>query len=138
MAATAGRIFASDLPRALASAERLAPLRAIEASPLLRETPLPIPGLTAALPWSVWEALIHLRWGLRIAMGAEAEPAEVARAAAAAAWLNEAVTGTMTGLAVTHGIFRRLLGRQLVARGWRSVTWRRRYHPWSAWGFEHD
>lgn len=136
MAATADRIFASDLARALASAERLAPLRAIEVSPLLRETPLPIPRLPAALPWTVWETLIHLRWGVRIVMGAEAAPAEVARAAAAVAWLNDAVTGHMTGLIVTHGVFRRLLGQQLVAHGWRSLTWLRPYHPWSVWVFQ--
>jgi broad specificity phosphatase PhoE len=138
MAAKADRIIASDLPRALASAQCLAPGRAIEVSPMLRETPLPIPQLPVRLPLALWEALIHLRWGVRIAVGVEATPAEVARAAAAAAWLSDTAGDRAIGLVVTHGVFRRLLSRQLVSRGWRTLPGRRRYGPWSSWGFERD
>src|SRR6185503_16573508 len=56
-------VVCSDLPRAIASAARLAPNRPIANSPLLRESPLPVPRLAPLrLPLLGWGALINLRW----------------------------------------------------------------------------
>lgn len=106
------------------------------ATPLLREAPLPIPALPMRLPLAAWAALIHLRWVASIAAGSEAAAGEVERAAAAAAWLGGVVADGETALVVTHGAFRRLLVRPLVAIGWRAAPGLRRYHPWSTWVFE--
>jgi broad specificity phosphatase PhoE len=63
--ARASVIATSDLPRAAASAAHLARGRAVTTSPLFREVPLPIPDwLPFRAPFTVWEALIHLRWGV--------------------------------------------------------------------------
>jgi broad specificity phosphatase PhoE len=137
-ARTAHHILASDLPRAVGSAARLAPGREVAASPLLRETPLPIPPLAVHLPFAAWALVIHLHWLRRIAAGSEAAAAELARAAAAAGWLGERVAEGETAMVVTHGAFRRLLGRALAADGWRAAPGLRRYHPWSTWVFERE
>ena len=136
MAREAHHILSSDLPRALESAERIAPGRKITASPLLRETPLPIPALAWRLPFAAWALAVHLRWGRQIAAGSEASVAELERAGAAAAWLGDTVADGQTALVVTHGAFRRLLGQALATRGWRAAPGMRRYHPWSTWVFE--
>lgn len=127
-------IAASDLPRAVASARRLAPDRSPLVSPLLREEPLPIPRLgTLRASLAVWEALIHLRWGLDI-LRRDASPGAEARARAAAAWCRAACGGTdRTLVVVTHGVFRRLLARQLIADGWTLAPGRRSYARWSVW-----
>jgi broad specificity phosphatase PhoE len=56
----AGAIVASDLPRAIASAECLANNRSIETSSLLREIPIPIPGLPVRVPLAAWGAAMRL------------------------------------------------------------------------------
>src|SRR6185436_11512114 len=68
-AADATHIIASDLPRAVESAERLAPQRAVWLSELLREIPLAIPRWPTRLPLEAWGVLIHLGWMQRIARG---------------------------------------------------------------------
>jgi len=135
-ARAAHHVFSSDLRRAVASAALLAPDRAVATSPLLRETPLPIPALRRRLPFAGWALAIHLHWGRRIAAGHAAAAAELERAATAAAWLGESVGDGQTAIVVTHGAFRRLLGDALATSGWRAASRLRRYHPWSAWVFE--
>jgi broad specificity phosphatase PhoE len=135
MAVDATHIVASDLRRAVASAERLAPHRSVQISALLRETVLPIPDWRMRLPPRVWETLIHLRWSYQILRGTDATSAELARAAAAAEWLARLVDGGSTALVVTHGVFRRLVAKQLIALGWADTGRRGGYSHWSAWGF---
>jgi broad specificity phosphatase PhoE len=135
VAADAAHVVASDLPRAVASAERLAPGREIRTSPLLRETPLAIPFWPTRLPLGAWGVLISLGWGYRIVRGTDASADERARAAAAAEWLASLTADGTTTLAVTHGAFRRLLAKQLLARGWTSTGRRGGYRPWSASSF---
>src|SRR5947207_8012676 len=84
----ATHIIASDLPRAVASAERLAPQREIEVSDLLREVPLKLPHWPTRLPLVVWEILIHVVWSYRIVRGIDSTEQDRARAAAAAKWLG--------------------------------------------------
>lgn len=135
LAAAAGHVVASDLPRAVASAERLAPGRRIETSPLLRETPLAIPAWPTRLPLNGWAALITIRWGYRILRGADAAADELARAAAAAEWLAGLTVDGSLAVAVTHGAFRRLVAKQLLTRGWACTSRHGGYRPWSAWSF---
>jgi broad specificity phosphatase PhoE len=135
IAAAAGHVVASALPRAVASAERLAPGRRIETSPLLRETPLDIPAWPTRLPLGAWAMLISLGWSYRIVRGVDASADELARAAAAAEWLAGLTADGSTAVAVTHGAFRRLVAKHLLTRGWVCTSRRGGYRPWSAWGF---
>lgn len=135
LAAAAGHVVASDLPRAVASAERLAPRGRIETSPLLRETPLHIPAWPTRLPLGGWGVLISIGWGYRILRGVDGAADELARAAAAAEWLATLTADDSTAVAVTHGAFRRLVAKALLTRGWTDSGRQGGYRPWSAWSF---
>ena len=112
-------LLTSDLARAIASAERLAPGRAARISPLLRETSLEVPRwVRARWPLAVWGACIHLHWLVQERRGAIATPAELKRADDAVSFFDEVTREMPTVVAVTHGAFRRLLGMLLVAAGW--------------------
>ena len=41
-------------------------------------------------------------------------------------------------LVVTHGVFRRLLAKELIAQGWAGVVRRGGYRPWSFWLFSSE
>ena len=137
--ADGARLACSDLPRARASAARLAAGGVVLESPLLRESALAIPDAWGArLPLAAWGAVIHAAWLAQLARGTDASPAERARAAEAAAWLG-ALTGAEPAaplVAVTHGVFRGLLHDALRAHGWRAIGGRHDYRPWSAWRYE--
>jgi broad specificity phosphatase PhoE len=75
---------------------------------------------------------MHLRWLAGVVRGAEGGPAATERARAAAQWVSGQHAGGTT-LAVTHGVFRRLLARQLRTDGWRFADVRRGYGYWSVW-----
>jgi broad specificity phosphatase PhoE len=130
-------VVASDLPRALASAERLARGRAVVTSPLLREIRVEPPRwIPIALPLAAWEALNHLQWSFRLLVRADHD--SMRRAAQAADWLEEQTRRTTTVLVVTHGGFRRLLAARLIARGWHLARSRgpARYANWSSWDYD--
>ena len=133
--AQADVLAASDMPRAVTSVAVLAPGRTFTVSTLLREVPLPIPAAPLRAPLAVWNALIHLRWGLDILRGRDASREAKSQAEAAATWCvvaaRQARTGTIA--VVTHGVFRRLLAKQLVAEGWRFEPGPRSYDHWSTW-----
>jgi len=135
IAAAATHVIASDLIRAVASAERLVPQREIEVSDLLREVPLKLPHWPTRLPLVVWEFLIHVAWSYRILRGIDSTEHDRARAAAAAKWLGEVVTTGSTVVVVTHGVFRRLLAQQLLLSGWTSTGRHGGYSHWSFWTF---
>jgi broad specificity phosphatase PhoE len=132
--AEASGIIASDLPRAISSAQRLANGRSIATSSLLREIPIPIPDLSVRIPLAAWGAAMHLAWSYRIVRGRDATPEHLARVSAAASWLRDAIEPGVT-IVVTHGVFRRLLGQELVRSGWTSEGRERGYAHWSAWTF---
>ncbi|MFL5386537.1 MAG: hypothetical protein ACJ8GN_28810 [Longimicrobiaceae bacterium] len=134
LVAAAAHVVASDLPRAVASAERLAPGREIGTSALLRETPLAIPAWPTRLPLGAWGVIISLGWGYRILRGTDASAAERARATEAAEWLAGLASGGPV-VAVTHGAYRRLLANRLLALGWTCTGRQGGYRPWSAWSF---
>ena len=136
--ARAHRLVASDLPRAIASASRLAPARDVVISPLFREVPLLIPrALPFRVPRGVWEAAIHLRWGVDLIRRRGAPLDAIDRARSAAEWCQEECgrcdSGAGTIAVVTHGVFRRMLLEVLMARGWREEASRRSYAHWSVW-----
>ena len=135
IAAGAGLVIASDMPRAIESAALLAPAADVLQSALLRETPVPIPALgRLRLTFALWGLVVGLVWlrDLRHANGnSHVEPR--ARAREAARWLDSLADAHGSVLVVTHGAFRRYLADALEANGWRRAPARRRWHPWSAW-----
>ena len=137
--ARAHAIAASDLPRAMASAAKLAGTREVLISPLVREVPLAIPkAVPLRVPLGAWAVFIHLRWGLDIVRGRGLPVEAHGRARDAAVWCDNILQkfGSEATLAiVTHGVFRGLLARQLVRDGWNAEPGRRSYAHWSVWRF---
>ncbi|WP_284352963.1 hypothetical protein [Roseisolibacter agri] len=137
--ADGARVACSDLPRARASAARLAAGRPVLESPLLRESALAVPDFfRLRLPLMAWGMVIHAAWLAALARGTDASPAERARAAEAATWLAELARADTASpvVAVTHGVFRGLLHDALRADGWRAGGGQRDYRPWSVWRYE--
>jgi broad specificity phosphatase PhoE len=129
-------IAASDLPRAIASAQRLAPGREPDVSALLREIELEVsPWMPrrARLPVHAWDMINFATWSYRLF--ARNDHAFVRRADAAVDWLLERVRADSTVLAITHGGFRRLLDAQLMRRGWRRMPGPLSYENWSSWSY---
>jgi broad specificity phosphatase PhoE len=127
--------FASDLPRAVSSAHRLAQQRDVVTSPLLREIRLEPPRwIPLRLPIAAWDVLSHLQWSYRLVVGADHD--SVRRAEAAADWLEQHARCSTTLLVVTHGGFRRILAARFIARRWQLAPGRASYANWSSWEFE--
>jgi len=136
-AAIADCLISSDLSRALASVERLGPAAAKRVSPLLREMALELPRwVRARWPLAVWEVCIHAHWLGQQLRGAIAPPEELRRASDAVEWLDEVSRESPNIVVVTHGAFRRLLGRRLVETGWTAHPRVGGYRNWSWWPFE--
>ena len=129
-------IAASDLPRAIASARRIAPTRDPEVTPLLREFELDAPTWIPRLPIQVWEIFSHLLWSYRMLQ--ESPHEALRRASDAADWLVHRAGDSATVVAVTHGGFRRLISNRLETRGWRAGPERRSYANWSVWSYVRD
>lgn len=135
LAESATHLVASDLIRALESASRLAPSRAVVSSPLLQEIPLPIPRWPSRLPLAAWGLVIHAAWSWGMATGNDAEISYRDRVEGAASWLTTLAGEHDTVLAVTHGVARRSIGKHLCATGWTETRRREGYRPWSVWEF---
>ena len=144
LARDAARVIASDLPRTVASAVRLAPGHPVVRTPLLREAPLetpemPFPALGGIrLPFRGWGIVFGARWLAAWMRGAPppgVDAETLARADEAAQWLagHAAETGGRV-VAVTHATFRLLVAQALVRRGWRGPD-RRPFREWSAWRY---
>jgi broad specificity phosphatase PhoE len=129
-------VAASDLPRAIASAQRIAPERVPDVTPLLREFRLEPPSWVPHLPIQAWDVISHVQWSYRLFRGARHE--SVRRAEHAVEWLTQRVGDSRTVLAVTHGGFRRLVAARLESRGWRAGPERRSYTNWSIWSFSRN
>jgi broad specificity phosphatase PhoE len=139
-------LVASDLPRAIASAGHLAFGRDVRTSALLREETLPLPGwVHVRLPLSAWEVLVHIRWFIDRSLRRDAGPEVLERARLASRWCHEVGREACldpekdaTVAIVTHGVFRRILARQLVADGWHFEPGRLSYDNWSVWRLATD
>ncbi len=141
-ASTAGAVarsdvlVTSDLPRALASAERLAPGKAVRVSPLFREMSLEVPRWVGARwPLTIWALCIHAHWLVRERRGEIADADELERAASAVAVLDAISREAPTIAVVTHGAFRRILELRLAATGWTAERRIGGYRNWSVWPF---
>jgi broad specificity phosphatase PhoE len=127
-------IVASDLPRAVASAKRLAPERHVELTPLLREIRLEPPRwVPVRLPIQMWDVFSHVQWSYRLFSNADHE--YVRRATKAVDWLVGHAERASPVVAVTHGGFRRILDARLVGRGWRRGFEKKSYANWSVWSY---
>ena len=134
LVSTADLIVASDLPRAIMTAERLADGQPITTSPLLREAPAELPEWNRLrAPRVVWEWSVTLSWGLRILRGTDIPQQDLERASKAAFWIDDLARSREHVAVVTHGVFRRILARQLEALGWRGDGRHRSYDHWSVW-----
>jgi hypothetical protein len=105
------------------------------ASPLLRETQLPLPSFgKLRLPMRVWSIAIGVLWIWRMRRGDATLRAELDRAHEAAKWLIALAGEHETIVAVTHGAVRRSVANALLAEGWTCVYPRKkRWAEWSAW-----
>jgi broad specificity phosphatase PhoE len=126
-------IAASDLPRAIASARRIAPARDPDVTELLREIDLEPPRWMPKLPIQGWDLVSYLHWSYRLYRRSPHE--FMRRADEAVEWLAQRAADSATVLAVTHGGFRRLLASRLEARDWRAGSERRSYENWSIWSY---
>ncbi|HUQ81742.1 MAG TPA: histidine phosphatase family protein [Gemmatimonadaceae bacterium] len=134
--AAADRLIASDLPRAIASAERLAPGKAVSILPLVREMYLDLPRwLVARWPLKVWEIAIYLHWTIQELRQGIATPEEIQRAVHAVAALEESSRDAATIAVVTHGAFRRLLALRLMEQGWSPGERTGGFSNWSVWRY---
>jgi broad specificity phosphatase PhoE len=126
-------LIASDAPRAIASANLLAPGREVVISPLLRELELSPPDLgRLRLPLFGWALMI----GVSALFRRPPVPAEeVQRTRAAANWLSEMAEERGTVLVVTHASVRRLVAWELGRLAWTREGRGRGMGHWSAWGF---
>ena len=136
LASHADVVVASDLPRALASAERLAAGLPVLTSPLLREIPLPVPALgLTRLPLACWALAIGTGAAVRRLRGT-APPGDVrTQATAAAAWLSGLAERDGLVVAVTHANVRAQIAAALGDAGWRREPGGGRHAHWSAWSF---
>lgn len=134
--ASADRLVASDLPRAIASAERLIPGKAVDVLPLVREMYLDLPPwLIARWPLKVWEIAIFLHWTAREVRHGIAAPEEIQRAVAAVSALEERSRESANIVVVTHGAFRRLLALRLIEQGWTAGERTGGFNNWSVWRY---
>jgi broad specificity phosphatase PhoE len=123
LAENASTVIASDAPRAIETARKLAPGREIVITPLVRELELAPPRLGGRkLPPLVWMLAFAVR-------GLKPKGADAARVREAAEMLHALEGDTIV---VTHGAIRPAIVRELVQRGWQP-SGRRRSHHWSAW-----
>jgi broad specificity phosphatase PhoE len=134
VAATADVLAASTLPRAMESVRRLAPDRAADLTPLLREVDFESPNwFPLRLPISTWDAIDYVVNGYRIRR--RHPTANMRRAEEATDWLLSRAGRNSSLLAMTHGGFRRFLWATLVDRGWTPEFTRKNYRNWSVWSF---
>jgi broad specificity phosphatase PhoE len=134
LARRATLLVASDMPRALASARRIAPSAKVTVLPPLRELHLEPPAwLKLKLPIQVWDAMSYLQWSVRIAR--DSDHPLVRRADEAAKWLTARSARNASIVAVTHGAIRRIIARCLERQGWVALTGRQGYENWSCWSY---
>lgn len=129
-------VLASDMPRAIESAQRLAPDRAFDTHACLRELALRIPDASVRLPFMGWGTFIHASWMFDIARKREGLPAERARvhdAVQLCDTLAQSHAHDAEVAAVSHGVMRRSLAEALIARGWSKGPRRDGYAYWSTW-----
>jgi broad specificity phosphatase PhoE len=123
LAASCSCIMSSNLPRAIESAQLIGRSQPIQIDAELREAALPERiDLSMRLPVAAWTALARIVWWLNWASADESRSDARARASLVADRLSAAAHIHKGVLAVGHGIFNRLIARELKRRGWRGRT----------------
>ncbi len=118
---TADTVFASTLPRALATARAVFGDRAIIEDAVFVEAPLPPPpvwGRRSPRAWGVWA---RSAWWLGRHAGKESRQMAELRAEAAAATLTARALRGENVVAFGHGWFNRMIRPVLKAQGWKCV-----------------
>lgn len=127
-------LLASDAPRAIATAELLAPTRDILVSPLFRELDLDAPALgSTRLPLTAWAIAIGASTWRKTRRGEFPSPAERSRIAEAAEMVTSLASSAGSVAVVTHAGFRHELVAHLQRDGWLVDGGRRSVRPMSAW-----
>lgn len=129
LANQAGIVISSTLERSIQSAGSLATSPEPAADPMFIEAGLPHNDWPAPrLPVGLWLLLFRCAWFVGFSANAESRTLATCRAKLAAGRLTTLAQQHGSLLLVGHGVFNRMLGSQLRARGWDRTS-----RPSSRW-----
>jgi len=134
----AGKVFSSTRERSKESARAICRGRAFSSDPLFIEAPLPSPPFPDALrlPPRWWGVISRFWWAVfDYHDGQESRAEAEARALEAARLLSQQTTDGEDVVLIAHGYFNFMIGRALVAQGWRR-TLNQGFKYWSTRRFE--
>ncbi len=134
----AGKVFSSTRERSKESARAICRERVFSSDPLFIEALLPSPPFPAALrlPPACGGVISRFWWAVfDYHDGQESRGEAEARALAAARLLSEQTAGGEDVVLIAHGYFNFMIGRALVAQGWRR-TLNQGFKYWSTRRFE--
>jgi broad specificity phosphatase PhoE len=120
-AAEADVIFASTLPRAIATAETVAAGKPVIRDAVFVEAPLPPPHIPGRRSPGHWGVIARIVWHLGRSGGEESRASAKVRAEAAVATLTARALRGENVLLCAHGWFNRMMRPVLLAQGWRCV-----------------
>ncbi|ELY4872011.1 histidine phosphatase family protein [Cronobacter sakazakii] len=122
LAARAGIVISSDLPRALSSLKTMG-CDPVQTDALYREAELPVHSIgRLRLSPLAWSGIFRMLWLCGLSGNAETLHAAKARAAMAAQNLAALADNAQSPvLLMGHGIMNRLIARSLVRQGWREI-----------------
>jgi broad specificity phosphatase PhoE len=125
-------IVCSDLSRSIESAERIGKDKILLKSPQFSEAGLPYSNRVALrLPPLVWAAIFRVLWLLGYASNAESYGSAKIRAKQALSELVQLSKEYGHIMYIGHGIFNRLIVKELLKNGWRGSKRPSREY----WGF---
>jgi broad specificity phosphatase PhoE len=137
MTRDARRVYASDRPRALESAQALAPHAELSQSSLFMEAQLKSPKLPLVrLKPPAWAVLARLAWHVGHHGGIEDYRDAKDRALKAVDMLDEVAREDGIAVLVAHGYFNAIVGRTLRKQGWSKHGGRHRAKFWNAVVYE--
>jgi broad specificity phosphatase PhoE len=129
----AGRVFTSELQRAIESAKILLPRADIVSDPVFSEAPLaspPIPGVRLKVP--AWAVFARVAWHGGYTPSIEDYRQVKRRATRGLAMLTTAAKEDGTTVLVAHGYINAIIGRMLRLRGWSRTSGSHRAEFWNA------
>lgn len=121
LAENADVIYASTLPRAIHTAQLLAPGRELLTDPVFVEAPLPPPPVWGKRRPGHWGVLARMVWWFGWHDGMESRQEAEVRAEAAVATLTSQALRGQNVLVCAHGWFNRMMRPVLRRQGWREV-----------------
>ncbi|MCZ4271114.1 histidine phosphatase family protein [Maritalea porphyrae] len=115
--------FSSQLPRAMASIERLGLRHKAQTDPLFAESSMPHTHWTRPkLDVLIWSVTFRLAWLVGFSQNGESYAHAKQRAIDAVEMLENAAQQHGDVFLLGHGIMNRVLGRELKRRGWRKSS----------------